>query len=111
MRFDASGLSAERLKELLLVRYRTWTLTILCFVLSQAVNVWAGMPDFSQWDFIFGFPLAYLMWQDSAGYIYFNVLVMLLDVLIVYVAVRLALYAYGQITKYQMPQEPAERKK
>lgn len=103
--------SFAKLKELLFVRHRFWIILAVLFCASQVVNIWAGMPDFAQWDFVFGFPFAYLYWKDTDGFIYFNLLVMLVDLLIVYLAFRAYLYARYQTGKFELPPEEKERQK
>ncbi len=83
-------------------RYRTWIIFLACFMALQAVNVWDSMPDYAD-SHVFGFPLFYVHWQDGAGYTYFNALVLFIDMLIVYVAVRAVMYAYSQINKFTVP--------
>ena len=103
-------ISRAKLKEFLFVKHRFWVILLTIFCVSQVINVWAGLPDFAQWDFVFGFPFAYLMWKDADGFIYLNILVLLLDLLIVYLAFRAYLYARYQIGKFELPAEAKEQK-
>jgi hypothetical protein len=104
-------ISAAKLKDFLFVRHRFWLILITLFCASQVINIWAAMPDFAQWDFVFGFPFAYIMWKDADGFFYFNILVLLVDIFIVYLAFRAYLYARFQINKYEIPKDAKEQEK
>ncbi len=96
-------LTVAELKRLVLVKYRFWTIFFICFLPLQLINVWGGLPDFAGWDFLFGFPLFYVQWRASDGYAYFNVIVLLMDMAIIYVAIKIIMYANSQINKFKIP--------
>ncbi|MFH0956395.1 MAG: hypothetical protein V1813_00875 [Candidatus Aenigmatarchaeota archaeon] len=100
--------SPAKLKEFLFERHRFWVILITIFCASQVINIWASMPDFAQWDFVFGFPFAYLYWKNADGFIYANILVLLVDLLIVFLAFRAFLYARYQIYKFEIPKDAKE---
>jgi hypothetical protein len=83
------------------LRYRIRIIFALSFLLSQAINIWQGMPDYAGLN-VFGFPLLYVLWEEGTGYAYFDMITLFLDMLIIYLAVRTAFFAYTQITKYKI---------
>ena len=82
-------------------RRRIWPSFIVVFLVSQAVNIWTLMPDYSAWD-VFGFPFPYLRYQSGLGYSYFDAVIFLVDLVIMFIVARLLVYGYNQFTKYKL---------
>ena len=78
-----------------------WLVFAVLFIVTQALNIWAMFPNYGGWE-VFGFPLVYIQYQQGAGYSYFNLLFLVIDLFIWYLAAKAVLYAHGQITKYKI---------
>ena len=79
-----------------------WFLTLifaLCLGISQALNLWAIFPQYGGWS-IFGFPLVFYQHQAGTQYIYFNIIFLLMDIFIWYMAARAIVFGYRKLTKY-----------
>jgi uncharacterized membrane protein len=79
---------------------RIWPVFIVVFLVSQAVNIWALLPDYSGWD-AFGFPFSYLKYQNGADYSYFDAVILLADLVIMFIVARLLVYGYNHFTRYK----------
>ncbi|MBN1896108.1 MAG: hypothetical protein JW789_00085 [Candidatus Aenigmarchaeota archaeon] len=83
-----------------------WAFFLIVFMLLQAVNVFGyTIPDYADWN-TFGFPFIYIQWQEGVGYTYFNILALLINALIIYVAIRGTMYIYLMITKFKIVEPP-----
>lgn len=93
----------KSLGDLMISGRRFWALVAVVFILLQAVNVWGNLiPDYADWN-TFGFPFIYVQWQETAEYVYFNMLALFINISIVYIAVRGSIYGYLSITKFKIP--------
>ena len=72
-----------------------------CFAVSQALNIWANFPEYGGWS-VFGFPLLFFRFQEGAGFVYFNILYLLVDLLVWYAVAKVITLGYGQLTKYKI---------
>ena len=72
-----------------------------CFAVSQAINLWSSFPQYGGWH-VFGFPLLYFQFQEGAGFLYFNILFLLVDLLVWYAVAKVIMLGYGQLTKYKI---------
>ena len=82
-------------------RRKLWLVFAVCFVISQAINLWSIFPIYGGWH-VLGFPLLFFRFQEGAGYVYFDVIYLLIDVLVWYVVARGIMFGYGQLTKYKI---------
>lgn len=82
-------------------RLMVWMIFTALFLVSQALNPWAMLPDYAGWQ-VFGFPLVYYQFQDGDGYFYFNLVFFLLDILIWYLVARGIVFGHRQFTKYRI---------
>jgi hypothetical protein len=78
---------------------RFWLLFAICFIVPNALNPWALMPDYSGMS-VSGFPLLFFQQELGVGYSYFNLIFFLLDAVIWFLVAKALVFGYRQFTKY-----------
>ncbi len=80
---------------------RIWLVFAAVFLLTQAVNIESMFVDYTGWS-SFGFPLSYYQAHADYEYSYFHAVNLILDLVIMFIAARIILLGYEQLTKYRI---------
>ena len=89
------------LKKIFKSGQKFWLVFAACFVVSQAINLWAVFPGYTNWH-IFGFPLIYINYQYGTEYVYFNIIFFAIDLLVWYLVAKAIVYGQGQMSKFRI---------
>jgi hypothetical protein len=82
-------------------QWKFWLLFAACFIVPQAINPWSFLPDYLGLR-ISGFPLIFFHAPEGVGYVYFDFVLFVVDLLVWYAVARAIVYGYEQLIKYQI---------
>ena len=80
---------------------RIWPVFAAVFLSTQLINIWALFPDYSGWN-VFGFPFTYIRSHPDLEYFYFDAVFLAINIVIMFVASKLLVFGYHQLTKYKI---------
>lgn len=74
---------------------------IACFLVAQLINLWAIFPNYEGWH-ILGFPLIFLRYMEADPIIYFDIILLTINLLIWYFVGRGIVHGYDMLNKYKI---------